>query len=596
MTAPGVRRARAIVVLLTVVAALVAGCASVPTSGPVRSGGGTGDRRGDAPVAFRADRPRPGSPPLAVVNDFIVAMLTSVDTAKLYMTAKAAADWQPAQGITLFDGSDQNALRLTADKSVRLDAPLVARLDSRGRWANADSSVRATFDFDLVQEHGEWRVSAPPKGLLVPEQQFISVYQARSLYFFTPKLDVLVPDLVYLPVLSSGVQEATVLVQALLAGPTATLGDAVQTVAPPGTQVVSVPVDADGVATVALNDKVAGLEPDLRRKLAAQLAWTLDQVAGVEKIRLTVNGAPYEIDGTGEPQTIDSWRNYDAAYGVGAGHLFVRHGKAVQPVGDVPEVLAGRAELGAAVPGLSVYDKDGLAVDIDGKIGAAFTGDDVLLGELEPSKPGLPERIPTTGTPVLMSFDKDDNLWIVDRHGDGSRVRVHSPDGKTTTVEAPRFAHADVTQLRVARDGVRVVGIIHEQRADLLVTGRIVRSDDGISILGVTRIPVAFTRLEDVGWTHNQSSVTKLVLLGSDGSGRNQIEQLNVDGSEQAPVQTSSVEGPDAPSVFAPDALAVSPDPDSLLAVHNSSGEVLVQQGDLTWRVLAKNGMPVYAG
>ena len=56
---------------------------------------------------------------------------------------------------------------------------------------------------------------------------------------------------------------------------------------------VAVTVDADGIATVALNDRVAGLGPDQRLKLAAQFAWTLRQV-GVLKLKITSAGQPYE--------------------------------------------------------------------------------------------------------------------------------------------------------------------------------------------------------------------------------------------------------------------------------------------------------------
>ena len=135
-----------------------------------------------------------------------------------------------------------------------------------------------------------------------------------------------------------------------------------------------------------------------------------------------------------------------------------------------------------------------------------------------------------------------------------------------------------------------MLAIIAGQQRDMLVTGRITRTDRMVEISGVERVPVSFSRLKDAGW----SRPTKLVLLGGSG-GLNQMQELNVDGSEAAPIPTTSVQAENAPVVFnLVDATA--PNAESLLAVRNNSGQVLIRQRDLTWRVLLKAGTPVYPG
>ena len=69
-----------------------------------------------------------------------------------------------------------------------------------------------------------------------------------------------------------------------------------------------------------------------------------------------------------------------------------------------------------------------------------------------------------------------------------------------------------------------------------------------------------------------------------------------MDGSEAAPIPTTSVQAENAPVVFNPVELATAPNVESLLAVRNASGEVLIRQRDLTWRVLLKKGTPLYPG
>lgn len=581
-----------VIAALTAVAGVVtmlAGCASVPTEGPVRSGSFSGDRRGDAALDLTAEPPRANAAPRAIVSGFIEAMASSTDIARQYLTSSAARIWRPQTRTTVFDGTDKSVYRVTGTKNVELDAPVLATLDDRGVWRNAKpDTANLKIDFGLVMENGEWRISHPPEGTLL--EKGLLLLEPRYLYFFTPKMDVLVPEQVFLPRRDPGGQDATQLVRALLAGPTSRLGDSVQTAVPEGTDVVSVPVDPDGVATVSLNDRVAALDTDLRTKLAAQLAWTLKQAPGVRKLKLIVDGAPFEVGGTTDAQPIDTWASYDAAFATGAGRLYVLDHSEITRIDDVTAALARTPEP-VPLPGLAAYQKDALAVDVEGRRAAVVTPQDIVVGPLESDRPEPPDRVPTDGDVLRPSFDKDGNLWIVDR-GKEARIRVRRPDGKLREVEAEGLTGRNVSALRVARDGVRVLAIVKEQSRDLLMVGRITSTDQRVTISAVESVPVSFTRLADAGW----SKPTKITLIGGTGPGPKQIQELNVDGSQAAAIQTSSVEGRNAPSVFNPEVLATAPDPDALPVVRNSTGEVLVRQLDLTWRVLMESGTPVYAG
>ena len=135
-------RTRLLGAALAAVVAMLAGCASVPTEGPVRSGVDAADRRGDA-IDLPAERPRPGATPRAIVSGFIEAMASSTDIARLYLTTQAAKDWRPETGTTIFDGTDKSVYRVTGGKNVVLEAPEVATLDNRGAWRNADAQYDA---------------------------------------------------------------------------------------------------------------------------------------------------------------------------------------------------------------------------------------------------------------------------------------------------------------------------------------------------------------------------------------------------------------------------------------------------------------------
>ena len=66
---------------------------------------------------------------------------------------------------------------------------------------------------------------------------------------------------------------------------------------PRGTRLdgISVPVSRDNTAEVPLSDQVLDLDDDQLNLLFAQLAWTLGQIAGVERMRVTVDGTPVDL-------------------------------------------------------------------------------------------------------------------------------------------------------------------------------------------------------------------------------------------------------------------------------------------------------------
>ena len=68
---------------------------------------------------------------------------------------------------------------------------------------------------------------------------------------------------------------------------------------PRGTRLdgISVPVSRDNTAEVPLSDQVLDLDDNQLNLLFAQLSWTLGQIAGVERMRVTVAGTPVDLPG-----------------------------------------------------------------------------------------------------------------------------------------------------------------------------------------------------------------------------------------------------------------------------------------------------------
>ncbi len=217
--------------------------------------------------------------------------------ARDYLTPEAATRWDPAAQIQVVREGTA-AVRKVTDGQVLLSAQVTGLVRADGTYLPAPDGASAEYTIPLSQVDGEWRIAEPPPGLLLSESQFDREYAPYNVYFPSPATGVVVPDQVMLPV--GGGNQSTLLVQALLRGPTEWLAPAVATAFPEGTELVtaSVPVREDGVAVVNMTSEARAASPEERRRMAAQLFVTLSQLTGIDEVAITVEGTPLSVPGT----------------------------------------------------------------------------------------------------------------------------------------------------------------------------------------------------------------------------------------------------------------------------------------------------------
>jgi hypothetical protein len=273
--------------LLTLVAS---SCISLPSDGPVRAKSIADNGEGETLVDYTPAGPRPGTAPGPLVDSWLTSMTaTPMNTlvAREFLTAASGTSWVPERGTVVYGSQD---LTTRPGGVVLLRLRDVVELDDRGAWRGDPTSGRGhDYLLRLAREDGQWRISHPPDRLLIPRAHLDSQYQQCVLFFLDRSGQVLVPEPVYVP---RGRQAPTLLVAALLKGPERHLGEVQQTFFPPGTRLdgISVPVTRDGTAEVPLSDEVLGADDARLKVVFAQLAWTLAQVPGVLRLRVTVNG------------------------------------------------------------------------------------------------------------------------------------------------------------------------------------------------------------------------------------------------------------------------------------------------------------------
>jgi hypothetical protein len=503
---------------------LLVGCTTLPTSGDVHRRP-TAVESGNPAVSFAPPGPGDGDPPLAIAKGFLLAMQAnplSTSVARSFLTTAAKSSWKPNQGTIVYEFStfSQSGSTVTARLA---DAH---RLDSRGGWLGGEAGQATLLPLHLVREHGQWRIANPANALVVPASYFQSRFVPFNLYFYDQSGRVLVPEQIYVP---RGEQSATNLVRGLLAGPGGRLADVVRSAFPLRTNLdLSVGVSDSGVAEVPLSSDVLKLTPDELHRVFVQLAWTLGQVPGINRVRITVDQAPVPLPDGRSDVTVSEGREYDPEALAAGNPLLVDHG------GRLQEYVSGSFKPVAGPFGRPGFSLRSFSQDVSGRLVAAVAANHrtVYVGPLAGS--AAPSRVHTvyTGTDVLRpSYDMFGNLWLVDRTPSGAKV-VLVAGGRARTVPVRGLSGRSVTAFSVARDGTRLVAAFASRGNPSLAITDLVRSDTGVlrTATPARPLPVLTPDLGpalDVAW----ESGTTLAVLSRPAKGRAQVSDLQVDGS-----------------------------------------------------------------
>lgn len=529
------RRHRLLVFLVVLVLGGLSGCVSIPTSGPVEK------VEGEQPacqscVNVEVAPPSPGDSPREVVEGYLRANANyqpGYTVARQFLTRDAAESWSADQDVVIYSGSP-----VQEDNEVTLVGRVVGGLEKEKRtFVTRDERLR--LPFRLERQDGEWRIAKPPPGLLVRDTSFESLYRSYDLYFVGSS-GALVPDPMYLPDLRSPGVIASALVNALLEGPSEWLAPAVSTAVPAGTSLIvdSVTI-VNGIAQVPLTESVLQTADANRSLLAAQLVYTLQQVTGVKKVLLQVNGQPFRVpqsesgDLAVPLDAISAELNPVPLVPVEQLYAVRRSNRALERVSVSTAPPATEPLPGPLGEGR--YDLSSLAVSINNTELAVVTDDRTTLRRT--STAGTQLSTVKDGVTDLLrpQFTRTDELYAVGDEGGQQRMWV-SAGGKTTQVAAPDvLAQGRVVAFRVSPDGARMALILRSGNRTRLGLARIIRSAT-VSVEGWRELDTdtpltdaSITVERDLAWTN----AAELVVLAADSAGGPYVPTtVSIDASE----------------------------------------------------------------
>ncbi|MEU6352039.1 LpqB family beta-propeller domain-containing protein [Streptomyces sp. NPDC047072] len=587
---------------------LLTGCASMPDSGDLRGVDSTA--RQDTQVRVFAMPPQEDAEPTDIVQGFLEA-LTSDDpqyeTAKKYLTPRAARQWQPDRATTVLDdGPRADYTRPvdrgeTDDASFTLTGTKVAVVDTQQSYTPASGEYHEPVHLVQDPKTKQWRIDSLPQGVVMGKSDFQRNYVSVDKYYFasdtkavTAPQMVAVADPVYV---RERVDPMTTLVRSLLSGPTSWLDPVVRTSFPTGTALqkgaASLAPDDRNTLVVPLNDKAAGVSSGPCEQMAAQLLFTLSDLApAVDDVELRAGDK--QLCTVGEEQaeraaTRGSVEEPGFLYFVDGRHRLVR----------IPATSAGSGAQAEPVPGaLGEGDKDlrsvavsrdehmAAGVGLDGKalyVGSLVAGGSLGEPVLTSAGKAAEDRLTTP------SWDVEGDLWVADRNpADPRLLLLEEGAGEPLTVRIPGL-DGRIKDLRVAADGVRIALVVEKDGRQSLLVGRIEREGKAgeKQTVSVRELRSTTPDLEEVT-TMSWAGDSRLVVVGREQGGVQQTRYVQVDGS--------TPEGPPPAALTGVKEIAASEDDQMPLVAYSEDGIVRLPSGAQWQKVDADGTAPVYPG
>lgn len=566
---------------------VITGCVSIPTDSAVRQGRDVGVQDDPQLNSNIPAGPAPGATREEIVAGFFEAMLAyprSESLVRSFLTPDAAASWDPAETLVVYDDQDLGE----EDGAVLFHSRRLGSLDDRGSWTSSTPGTSTvTVSLRTEQVDGELRLANPPAGTYINADYFDRYFDSFALHFFDPTGKILTPDPVYQLL---GDSTATALVRDLLKGPSRQLLGVVSTAAPDDLTVTApVKVSAAGLAEIPLSAAALAMSPDDRRLFAAQLTWTLRALPDVERIVITVDGQPVSIEGSGDQFNVEEeFSGYDPAGLAPSRQLF-----GLTARGLVTVTQDGATTVIGSVTS-AVKDPRSVGVDPSGARAAVVSknGSDVLVGSVSAAAGGTSAWFRGGRDLLRPSWDIHQVLWLVDKTPAGARVHVTTAE-QARSVEAPGITGEQVLSFAISRDGTRMAAVVKQEGRTSLVIAVIDRSADDpmdVKMSSATTVfgpNVTFSGENNLAW----QTPTSVAALANEVGGDLQPVEVNIDGSR---VTTF-----DGFLPLQPVSIAAGPNSDIPVVVGSRRGELYVLDPESGWAPFGGEAhvrAPVYTG
>ena len=523
------RTRSSVIAVLTMVSMLLTSCATLPSLSEPQA-----LRSLESSDPIIETGPIDGQEPDLLLRDFYAASANPIQQyqqARSYLTPQKSQSWTPSSEIIVLDRIDMSSnLPTNADEiSYTVTGTIVGTISDGGPYNPRNDSYKETVRLEKVDD--QWRITDLPNHIAVERTEMRNRYVPQELYFFDPSGTILVADRRWI---FSGINSMdSALISLVLAGPSPVLKPGVMD---------EIPVEASftGVDRGAYQlTGLSGLSDDAKRRLAAQLVWTLALADVAGPYTFAIDGeAVTDAEGSNK-LTVDDFPEYNpqsATASSGAMYALTR--------GKVSRVASGEVTQVAGFLGNeSNIESFDISATADAAAAVVAAGDGgnkrsaVHVGSIE----GQYTKVLEATTMTKPTFEPDAQaVWTV---ADGTAVKrivrnANSGDIAQIDVDITDLGeeHNDISVLRLSATGVRVAFIINGR----VYTATVARPTAGERKLTNVRelAPVVGDSAITVEWTGDSG------LLVGTASADTPIWRVEVDGSTATTLPSGNIVAP----------------------------------------------------
>lgn len=513
------------------VAILVSSCASLPNSSEPQS-----LKRLDNPSSQQDSGPISGREPDLLLRDFYANSanpLKQYAQARNYLTPDANNQWKPGPETVIIDriGMSRNSTAGADHVSYTVTGTIVGTLGEGGAYSPRNEDYHAVVT--LERRDGEWRIAELPNQAIIERTELRNRYIPRDLYFFDPTGNTLVPDRRWM--FAGTNTQDTALISLLLAGPSPMLAPGVMDELP------------NSAAYTRTNNGVyeltglSSLSEAARRRLAAQLTWTLALAEISEPFSFSIDGDLVRNDRNNPKLSVNDFPEYNpSASGTSAGVLYaLTNGKASSISDGNVVAVPGFLGTNGGIESMDVasLNHTNVAASV---VTANAEGDkksQLYMGPVD----GDSTKILTAATLTKPTFEANSQaVWTVMDGNKVMRVAQSSSNSSISQTEVDTSElgenHGDISVLRLSPTGVQAAFIV-DGRVYVATVARPTAGDRKLTNVREL-VPAIGDSAITLEW-----SVNSTLLVGT-VSTDTPVWRAEVDGSSAIPLSSGNIVAP----------------------------------------------------
>ena len=485
------------------VAVLVSSCASLPNSSEPQS-----LKRLDNPSSQQDSGPISGREPDLLLRDFYANSanpLKQYAQARNYLTPDANNQWKPGPETVIIDriGMSRNSTAGADHVSYTVTGTIVGTLGEGGAYNPRNEDYRAVVT--LERRDGEWRIAELPNQAIIERTELRNRYIPRDLYFFDPTGNTLVPDRRWMFA---------------------------------GTNTQDTALTNNGVYELT---GLSSLSEAARRRLAAQLTWTLALAEISEPFSFSIDGDLVRNDRNNPKLSVNDFPEYNpSASGTSAGVLYaLTNGKASSISDGNVVAVPGFLGTNGGIESMDVasLNHTNVAASVVTTNAEGDKKSQLYMGPVD----GDSTKILTAATLTKPTFEANSQaVWTVMDGNKVMRVAQSSSSSSISQTEVDTSElgenHGDISVLRLSPTGVQAAFIV-DGRVYVATVARPTAGDRKLTNVREL-VPAIGDSAITLEW-----SVNSTLLVGT-VSTDTPVWRAEVDGSSAIPLSSGNIVAP----------------------------------------------------